>query len=378
MMTRSFLFPKKYSPNQKPDMIRVPDAPSILITRLSHIGDCVLTIPVAAALKRRFPDCTIAWAVEKPSGQLVELSPHVDHVIDVPKSWIKSGKHWRDLRRTFRQHRFDLAIDPQSISKSSVLARLSGAKTRIGLRGKWARELAPFLNNHQVSVRASHLVDRSLGMLSPLGIESSPCSDAVRFPMRVCELSHESVSRWMTAQGLHDSGFAVINPGASWPSKRWETDRFGHVAAHLMNTHSMRSVVVWAGEAEQQMAERIAGIANETSDGAVTVAARTNLRELLELCRQAQFFFGCDTGPLHIAAAAGTPCVGMYGPTRAEDSGAYGSAHIVLQVRYQSGTSRQRRSAANDAMREISVELACDGCDRMIAGGSSGFKIEAA
>ncbi|MEM7457300.1 MAG: glycosyltransferase family 9 protein [Planctomycetota bacterium] len=341
-------------------------APRFLITRLSHIGDCVLTLPVAAALKQRFPGCFVGWAVEKPSDQLIELSPDVDQVIQINRKWLKNPRGWARIRSLLKPFGFDCVIDPQSISKSSIVGRLSGARRRIGLGGKWSRELAPILNNRHINVRSSHLVDRSLEMLWPLGIESTPVNDSISFPMQPCDGSAAVVEDWMARSGFQRNQFVVINPGASWPSKRWETLRFGHVAAHIMKNYSLPSVVVWAGEEEKQMAAEICITAEEGCSGAATIAARTSLRELMELTRRASFFFGCDTGPLHISSAVETACVGLYGPTRPEDSGAYGTRHVALQAWYQEGTSRERRAAPNLAMRDISVEMAAAGCDRMM------------
>jgi ADP-heptose:LPS heptosyltransferase len=96
--------------------------------------------------------------------------------------------------------------------------------------------------------------------------------------------------------------------------------------------------------------------------GAAILAPPTGLPELAAICARADVFVGGDTGPLHIAAAAGTVCVGLHGTTRPEDSGAYGPLHIPLQARYHSGSSRERRNAENDAMREITVDVVLDAC----------------
>ena len=121
--------------------------------------------------------------------------------------------------------------------------------------------------------------------------------------------------------------------------------------------------MTWAGDEELAMASAITSLAK----WAVELAPKTNLRQLAALSARAMFFLGCDTGPMHLAAAMNTPCLGLYGPTRPGDSGAYGETHVHLQARYQSGTSRERRSANNDAMREISVSDVCQGIDKMLS-----------
>ena len=87
------------------------------------------------------------------------------------------------------------------------------------------------------------------------------------------------------------------------------------------------------------------------------LAPDTSLSELAALCREARLFVGSDTGPLHLAAAVGTQCVAMYGPTKPSICGPYGQNHIALQSWYQDGTSSKRRGNDNSAMRDISVEM---------------------
>lgn len=333
-------------------------SPRILITRLSHIGDCILTLPMLAAIRRRYPDCYIAWAVESPTQQLLSLVPGLNDIIQVPKSWLQKPAAWQQLRREFRRRRFDVAIDPQGITKSAALGWLSGAKTRIGIRGQWGRELSPWLNNRLVLTTRVHLVDRSLELLQVIDIHDP----VVKFQLPVDPVSDKEMKRFVDDSDVGDE-FVLINPGAGWPSKRWETDRFADVASYAWTSHGIKSIVSWAGDEELALATAIHSSASQ----AVKLAPQTNLRQLAALCAQALFFIGCDTGPIHLAAAMNTPCLGLYGPTRPCDSGAYGGMHIHLQARYQAGTSRQRRTANNDAMREISVKDVCQGIDKMVA-----------
>ena len=95
--------------------------PRILITRLSHIGDCVLTLPLLSAIRREHPDAFIAWAVESPTQQLLELHPDLDEIIQIPKGWLRKPKHYLNLRRKFKRLNFDIAIDPQGITKAPLL-----------------------------------------------------------------------------------------------------------------------------------------------------------------------------------------------------------------------------------------------------------------
>lgn len=329
------------------------DPSRYLIVRLSAVGDCILSMPVACALRRHDPHAFIAWVVEPLAAKLLHGHTCIDELIVVPRGWWKSPRELKQLRSKLRSLAIDTAIDVQSLSKSALVAWLSGAKRRIGLRRPWGRELSLVMNNVRVSPSSTHVVDGFLELLRPLGIDSPEVE--FRIP--------EDPAAAAKIAGLVDSPLAIINPGAGWASKQWPVERYAQVAAHLGRRHALRSFVVWHGDTERACAEQIVA----GSAGHAILASPTNLTELAALARRAALFIGSDTGPLHLAAAVGTPCVGMYGTSRAERTGPYGPGHARLQAWYQDGTSRQRRNADNAAMRAITVEDACRACDEVLA-----------
>ena len=183
-------------------------APRILITRLSHIGDCVFTLPLATALRDHFPKSWIGWAVESPSHQLLQGHHAIDEIIRVPKGWLKSWNAWRQLRRQLKEFQVEISIDPQGLTKSALLGRISGAKRRIGLAGKWAGEAAPWTYTERVEPVNEHIVPRSLSLLRPLGIEVNDASAR----LVVEENARHTIRDW-TRQAHLGCGYAVINPG---------------------------------------------------------------------------------------------------------------------------------------------------------------------
>ncbi len=330
----------------------------ILISRLSAIGDCILTVPVLNALRDHFPNAFLAWIVERPTAPLLEGHSALDELIVVPRGCLKSPKTVWQLRRRLRRLQFDITIDPQSLTKSAVLARLSGARQRIGFSGEDGRELSRWLNNELISRSAEHMVDRRLELLEPLGISNA----ASRFELPIYEAASEAMRQFLSRSGGGDR-FALINVGAGWPSKLWPAEGFGVVASHLSRTHGMPSVVIWAGEQERDWAQR----AVETAAGTATLAPQTSLTELAELARRAVLFVGCDTGPMHISAAVDTPCVALFGPTLPSVCGPYGEAHLTVQAFHQKSVgSRQQRNADNLAMRAIQTSDVCKACDTVV------------
>lgn len=332
--------------------------PRILIVRLSAIGDVIHGLPVLCALRAAIPRAFIGWVVEGRSGDLLEGHSALDELIRVPRRWLTSPREvWR-LRRRLRALRFDTTIDLQCLTKSGIAAWLSGAPRRIGKAGRHSREFSRWFHNEPVAVGGSHVIDHYLELLRPLGI----VSPAVRFDLPERAAERRVADDFLQASRLAESRFAIVNPGAGWPSKQWPPERYGELARQLLSAHGVRTVATWAGDAERSLAETIVA----TSAGTARLAPPTSLTELAALCRRAALLVGSDTGPMHLAVAVGTPTISLHGPSRAQWCGAYGPQNIRLQVRYEDGTSLERRQADDSAMRAISTDMVAEACNRLL------------
>ena len=330
----------------------------VLICRLSAIGDCVHTIPLAVKVKELWPDCKVTWVVDCVAAQLLQPHSAIDEVIKIERHWIKNTALWKSLRKQLQQRRFDLALDPQGLIKSGMLAWLSGATTRVGFDYSHGRELAPMLANRRVSRTATHMVDTYLELLSPWQV-TAPGRAEFRMPVYAAA---ENVPSILRVSGLapHES-FVCVTPGAGWATKLWPVERFAAVAKHIQTQHNLRTLVLWAGDAERAMAEEIAIQAG----GSAVVAPKTSLTELAEIARQAKLFLASDTGPLHISAAIGTRCIGLFGPTLGAEAGPYGSANLSLQSPKPPGP-RSMRKGDNSAMLAIGVDEVCRACTQLL------------
>jgi ADP-heptose:LPS heptosyltransferase len=220
------------------------------------------------------------------------------------------------------------------------------------------RELSAWLNNELIRGTANHVVERGLELLAPLGIERP----RVNFGLPVDEPASLAMSRFVIERGL-GGGFALINTGAGWPSKLWPAHRYAQVARFLGAEKSLPSIVSWAGDDEHRLALEIVSRAG----GHACLAPPTSLCELAALARRAQLFIGSDTGPLHIAAAVGTPCVGLYGPMPARWCGPYGPQHIAVQKVEPPAKLKDRRRATNASMLAITVDDVCGACDQILS-----------
>jgi ADP-heptose:LPS heptosyltransferase len=202
-----------------------------------------------------------------------------------------------------------------------------------------------------------HAVDRNLALLTPLGIESP----AVRFQVPQHAADRAAAEAILRQTGLSEP-FAIVNVGAGWPSKLWPADRYAAVAAYLGRARGLPSLVVWGNAEERARAEQVMAAAQ----GHGQLAPKMTLSQLAVLAGRAKLFLGSDTGPLHLAAAVGTPCVGLYGPWPAEKHGPYGTQHVVLQKMRFEGSTRQRRHAPPIYMEAIDVAAVCAACDQIL------------
>jgi ADP-heptose:LPS heptosyltransferase len=208
-----------------------------------------------------------------------------------------------------------------------------------------------------VTTTAAHVVDRNCELLAPLGVRvPSPTFDMPDWPV-----SRHRMSGWLATLKLATPP-AIINPGAGWPSKIWPEDRFAAVARRLHDDHAIRSIVVWGGAAEQAAAERIAAAAPR----ATVLAPKTSLQDLGAMCRLGRLFVSSDTGPLHLAAAVGTPCVGLFGPVPADRNGPYGAGHATVEPPADLRPAWERRKTDTQAMAGIDVDRVVAACGRLL------------
>lgn len=307
-----------------------PLATKIAIVKLSSLGDVIHALPVARALRRGIPRLHLTWIVEAREYALLEGHPDLDAVMPVDtRRWRRLirrpagarqvlGKVKR-LRGRIRAARFDVALDLQGLMKSGLLTAYTGAPLRIGFSADHCRErLNCLFTNRRVRPPAAavHVVDQYLSLLEPLGVEPGP----VEFHVPIPPAATRSMDDFLGEQGVKRRDLLVaINPGAGRESKRWPVECFAALANRLVQEPNVRILLLW-GPDEVPMARQIrAGLETRA-----ILAPPTDLHELAALLRRSALMVAGDTGPLHLAAALGTPSLGLFGPTRAARNGPYG------------------------------------------------------
>ncbi len=273
----------------------------VLIVKLGSIGDLVHALPAVAAIRRALPDAEISWVVEKRVAEILRGSPVIDELIEIET---------RTMRRVFsvRSKKYDVAIDMQGLIKSALIARLSGARRRWGFSRAAAREPAGrhLLTDTVETPPHIHVIHKNLHLAAEaLGLEYD--DSALEFPIAVDEAHRAEAAAIIDRAG---SPYAILNPGGGWVTKLWHAEKFGALADRLSDELGLVPIVMAApGEAG------LAAKAAAASCSGRLIVEHASLKGFYELAKDASIYVGGDTGPTHIAVAAGAPVVGLFGPT---------------------------------------------------------------
>jgi lipopolysaccharide heptosyltransferase I len=338
----------------------------ILIVRLGAIGDVVHALPALAALRRSMPEARIAWAVEQGgAAKLLRGCAILDELIELDlRGWRKSLMNVdtqlsiRKAMAGLRNARFDLSLDFQGLLKSAMVARLARVPRRIGFAREALREPASaFMLTERVAVDDSdHVIRKNLKLVEHLGCD---VSGEYEFPVA---LSGDE-ERFAEEQfGRFDGRFAILNPGGGWPTKLWGAEGFGAIADRLWETYGMRSVVTY-GPGEEGLAQSVAG--HSLANAAIPLD--TTLKQFFALARSAKLFIGGDTGPMHIAAAARTPIVAIFGPTAPRRNGPFAPDDVVIErFDLDCRVDCYRRSCSHTSCMNVPVEDVWRGIEKRL------------
>lgn len=308
----------------------------ILLVRLRLVGDVVFTTPVIRAVRRKYPDAQLTYAVEPPAAAVVRANPHLDEVIVVPgASGLARLRSDAALAWRLRQRAFDLAIDMHGGPRSAWLTWASGAPTRIGYRIRGRSWMYTTVVDRSPDLEPRHSVVNQWDLLRPLGIEPcEPARDAVEMaeePDAVASVEHRLAGAAIDA--THP--LVLIHVSAGNPFRRWPAAAFEELVVGLARRDARRRIVLTSGPSEAAAA---AGIASQARARLGPLAAAVpdlgefDLAELRALAGRASVYIGGDSGPMHIAATTDTPIVALLGPTLPERSKPWRDARLFSEI----------------------------------------------
>ncbi|MBI5644198.1 MAG: putative lipopolysaccharide heptosyltransferase III [Deltaproteobacteria bacterium] len=294
---------------------------NILVIKLRHIGDVLLTVPAIRALRESFPHARLSALVNSGTEDMLTLNPLVDEVISFKRS-IKGLHIGRrvsgelKLIKDLRGKKFDLTVDLTGGDRPAFIAFSIGAKYRLGYvprRGFAGKRLLYTHLAKRPSIK-THTVLRDLGLLREFGIDTkdftvdihtSPADDA-------------SIDKALKEAGYDGGSFAHVHPTSRWLFKCWTDTGMAYVL-DMLEDSGVR-VVLTSGPDEKER-KKIASIVSLMRTRPVDLSGKITLKQLASLSKRASFFFGVDTAPMHIAAAVGARVVSIFGPSGAFDWG---------------------------------------------------------
>jgi len=284
---------------------------NILVIDFGQLGDVVMSLPALRAIRERFPHARITVAVGRPGAEIIEMSGYADAFVSVDRVSLRDGfKPLSVLRilqivKDVRRSQFDFVIDLHSFSETNLLGFLSGARKRLFAR-RPGRSL-DFLANFDLKPPVDkndpnqHLVDRYLDVLVPLGIKDAP--RVPRLTTRVGDgLAVDAILR--RAKADHGSPLVGLFPGAGHPGRCWPLERFAQLADSLVRNDGVRPIV-FAGPEERNAVQRMRAMFPPDC----VILDKLSIPQLAAAQARLAVLVSNDTGPVHIAAAVGTPIV---------------------------------------------------------------------
>lgn len=292
-----------------------PPPKSILLIRLSAIGDVIMASALIPALRQAFPSARLVWLTEETNAGLLRHNPRLDRVIVWPRrrwqqlrrerryrEWL--GEAW-SLVRELRAEHFDWVLDLQGLLKSGIWALLAGGKTRVGLG---SREASQWLMSKVIDRRSTstRIGKEYLKLACELGIDPAGFAMDITLP----EQEKAEAGALLQAAGV-TGAFAVIAPFTTRPQKHWFDERWASLSTHLTEKCGLRGVML-GGPADQAHAEAIAALAPSLVD----LTGKTSLGQCAAIIEKADLLIGVDTGLTHLGIAMQTPTLALFGSTR--------------------------------------------------------------
>jgi lipopolysaccharide heptosyltransferase I len=339
---------------------------NILIVKLSAIGDVIHTLPALNAVRNYYPDANITWLVEEDAAALVQGHEALDRVIvSKRKRWLKALRSLSFLNtikevyvfiKSLRDTRYDMILDFQALLKSGILIALAKGRRKIGF-GKGLEHMEHsyiFLNERIPAVDMEiHALSRGMMLLNAVGIPANK----VEYKLPMSDHDRKKIDELMKQHSINDErSLIAINPVAKWETKLWPNNKFAELADMLVDQYNMK-IVFTGGIKDYSIIQMIT---SSMKGRAINFAGKTTLTELAALYEKAALVVSTDTGPMHLAAAVGTPVVALFGPTASWRTGPYGTGHHVIKAELECSPCFKRQCETTDCMSQISMKQVMD------------------
>ncbi|WP_408998416.1 putative lipopolysaccharide heptosyltransferase III [Syntrophus buswellii] len=308
-------------------------SPRILVIKLRYLGDVLLTTPVFDALRSRFPDAFIAAVVNKGTEDMLTENPAIDRIFTV----IRDFRPLADLRKQFqlireiRAAHFDVVLELTHNDRAAVLAFLSGAGKRLGYKPKKRKRFRrSLLLTDLVPVgKKLHVIDRHLELAKAMGCSVLPSKPTLYWTPQ----DQRSCGEILTSSGVPGKApYVVLHPSSAATHKVWTAEGYAELCDYLSGRKSLRTILICGKDKEELRLNREICALSESPP--LDLGGRLSLKQTAALLSEALLFIGIDSGPMHMAAAVGTPVVAIFGPSRPWRWGPRGAGQVIIQKKW--------------------------------------------
>jgi len=306
-----------------------PPKGAILLIQLGDIGDVVLTMPTIRTLRDHFPDNRLCVAVRSKAKELIEDCPWVDGVVSIEKKrsgWWEGLTYQAAFIQSLRKHRFEWAIEIRTGTRGAFLAFLSAAPIRIGRHsgdeGFWRNGMFTHLVR-PIGETEQYAARHALNILSPFGIATADVMPS----LRVTEDRRRKASDLLSHHGVnHTRPIIGLHPFSLWAYKEWHLGNWSQMIRFIRDTYGY-DIILTGSPDDRPRAE---ALIRKYEAPAHNLAGTTTVGDMPALLEQSALVIGVDTVALHIAAAVGTPIVGIFGPSPPMVWAPRGPKHTVV------------------------------------------------
>ena len=325
----------------------------ILVIKLRAVGDVLLSTIVTKNLRLAFPDAHIDYLTEPASVDVLKDNPFLNHVLVHDRLTMTGVK----LVRLIRRQRYDMVIDLFGNPRTALITRLSGAGYRVGygFRGR------TYAYNIMTEPRGAsvHNTQFNLDALESIGVAIQDRNIYFQFTAD----DDAYVGAFLSRAGIHQGLLIGVNTGGGWYTKRWGLDRYAEFADRMIDSFGATIVLTW-GPGQLPEVEKIQSLMKRKP----FIPPETSLKQLGALLKRCHGVVSNDSGPMHIAAAVGTPVLGIYGPTSPALQGPFGDHHVTVSKAGLDclGCNYTKCPIGHPCMLELSVDTVMEGMRQLL------------
>ncbi|NLN92318.1 MAG: glycosyltransferase family 9 protein [Candidatus Hydrogenedens sp.] len=336
--------------------------PRILIIRFSAIGDVVRVLPALHALRDAYPHAQIDWAIEPKSLDIISGHPALDqiHVFERPEGFRAGIRAFRSFCRTLRDGHYDMVLDFHGIFKSGYAMGATRAATRTAFAAPRSRELSHWFANQRVTLpdQVLNRIEENLILAAATGASGSGLEVTIAVPDEV----QEAVESFIHDTFQSAKRLVIVHAPVERAEKQWPLNHYAALVDMLLSDGRFDVLLTW-GPGQRKIVEKVHA---KCKRNPVIAPEMPSLKYFSWLARQADLYFGGDTGPMHIASAMDVPVVAVFGGTSPKRHHPFREPSQILYAAPEKKTENMTPQAAREYLEKITAEEAYDACTAMI------------